>query len=284
MNRLLCRLPSLAVLLLLFHAPGCIPDLKTSEEGGKPFVSIESPGGSPKRQPPADEKNSAPPKQEEPTPKKLEFGKPFDPKSVPGKVGELGKNVYLNTLPDGKRRVIINAYVCLREGQLELLLCRKMTKEHEAILAADIDARVVHAGLLASGAKPGSPVHYRPKYRPAHGSVIKVTLEYRGKDGKTVSVPAQQWILNVRTKKQMEHDWVFAGSQFQQLEPDQPPYYAANGGDVICVSNFETAMLDLPVELPNENNQLVFDAFTERIPPLGSQVLVILEPVPERKK
>ena len=44
-------------------------------------------------------------------------------------------------LPDNKRRVLVNAEVCLREGQLELFLCRKQTKEHEAILAADVDAR-----------------------------------------------------------------------------------------------------------------------------------------------
>ncbi len=57
------------------------------------------------------------------------------------KKAAIGKNVFLEVLPNKKRRVLVSAEVCLREGQLELLLCRKQTKEHEAILSADVDAR-----------------------------------------------------------------------------------------------------------------------------------------------
>src|SRR5262249_52964302 len=80
----------------------------------------------------------------------------------------LSKNVYFEKLPDGRRRVLVNAYVCLREGEfgLECLLCRRGTKEHESILAADVDARTIHAGLLAAGAEPGAPVVFDPEFRP----------------------------------------------------------------------------------------------------------------------
>lgn len=79
-------------------------------------------------------------------------------KSGESKKVEMGKNVFLEVLPDKKRRVLVNAEVCLREGQLELFLCRKQTKEHEAILTADVDARKIHAALIAAGAVEGSPV------------------------------------------------------------------------------------------------------------------------------
>jgi hypothetical protein len=194
----------------------------------------------------------------------------------------LGKNVVLETQGD-QRRVRIDAEVCFREGPLELLLCRKFTKEHEAVLAADIDARVVHAALEVAGAKAGSPVRYEPKYQPAHGTTIQVTLEYE-QGGKTVRVPAQQWIRDERTRKEMSHPWVFAGSRFF-ADPENPkqPIYTANGGDVICVSNFPDAMLDLPIHSPQEDANRLYEAFTERIPPLGTKVTVILEPVPEKK-
>src|SRR5687768_13726115 len=75
-------------------------------------------------------------------------------KQVPAKKAEtlakkapVGKNVYLEIEGD-KRRVLVQAQVCLRQGQLEQFLTRKRTKEHEAILAADIDARDVHTGLM----------------------------------------------------------------------------------------------------------------------------------------
>jgi len=83
----------------------------------------------------------------------------------------------------------------------------------------------------------------------------------------------------------MPHSWVFAGSVFfpNQDDPKQPPLYAANGGDVICVSNFPDAMLDLPVNSPQEDAERLYEAFTERIPPLGTAVTIILEPVAEKK-
>src|SRR5206468_12243197 len=89
---------------------------------------------------------------------------------------ELAKNIFFETQGE-RRRVIVNAVVCLRQGHLEGLLCRKQTKEHEYLLAADCDARLIHLALIAAKAKPGSPVQFQPKYRPASGTPIKVTLQ-----------------------------------------------------------------------------------------------------------
>jgi len=199
------------------------------------------------------------------------------------KTVEVGKNVSLEIRGES-RRVILPASVCLREGPLEMFLCRTNTKEHEAIVHVDTDARLIHAALLAAGAKPGTTVKWEPKYQPASGSVIKVFVRYT-ENGKEVTRPAQDWVRVMKTKKPMTYDWVFAGSMFFD-NPDDPTkkFYAANSGDVICVSNFETAMLDLPVNSPKDNDELQFEAFSERIPPLGTKVTVILEPVPDRKK
>ena len=58
----------------------------------------------------------------------------------------------------------------LREGPLEHLLCLKGTKEHEAILATDAQPRQIHAGLLLTGAEPGHPVRFLPKFEPPAGN------------------------------------------------------------------------------------------------------------------
>jgi hypothetical protein len=199
------------------------------------------------------------------------------------KKAQIGRNVWLEVQGE-RRRVLIAATVCRREGQLEQLLCRKQTKEHEAILAADLDARDIHKALLVAGAKPGSTVRYQPKFEAPTGSRIKVSLQYEDK-GKPVTVPAQRWIRNMKTRKDLDHDWVFAGSMlFQDPDnKDQPPFYAANSGDVICVSNFESALLDLPINSPKDNSDLNFEAHTERIPPLDTKVTIILEPMPDKK-
>ena len=216
---------------------------------------------------------------------------PPQPKQESAKKVEIGKNVFLEVQGE-QRRVLVESYVCLCTGQLEQFLTRKRTKEHEAILAADVDARKIHEALILAKAEPGRPVRFfdpvkmEAKYEPAHGAVIKVSVEYRDQQGQTRRHPAQQWIRSVKTKKDLEHDFVFGGSQLfaDPFDKTKPPFYAANDGDVICVSNFETAMLDLPIKSPKDNDDLAFEAHTERIPPLETRVLVILELVPAKAK
>ncbi len=207
-----------------------------------------------------------------------------DPPALPGKKVEVGKNVFLEIQGD-KRRVLVQASIFLRRGQLEQLLTRKRTKEHEAILAADVDARDIHTALTLAKAEAGKPVQYQPKFQVPTGTPIKITLQYSDK-GKEVRVPAQQWIRNFKSKKILEYDWVFAGSVLipDPLDKTKKPFYAANDGDVICVSNFDTALLDLPINSSKDNDDLQFEAFTDRIPPLETAVLVILEPVLKGKK
>ena len=186
-------------------------------------------------------------------------------------------------------RVLIATELCLREGPLEVFVCKKGTKEHEAILRVNVDAKLIHAALEAAGAKPGSPPQFinaksEPDFKPATGTKIKVIVHYK-KDGKLHTHGAQEWIWNATKKKSIEVDWVFAGSQLLK-DPDNPkaePYYGANSGEVISISNFPYSMLDLPIEISKDDAVLNFQAKTDRLPPLFSKVWLILEPVAEKK-
>jgi hypothetical protein len=205
----------------------------------------------------------------------------------------LGKNVYFEIdKQTGQRRVIVSSTVVLREGQLEGFLtishAGNDAKTHEYILSTTGDALEIHNALIAAKAVAGSPVMFGKdrQYKPASGSTIKVSVQYKQRDGKLVTVPAQNWIRNSITKKPFEHDWVFGGSRLipDPENPNRPPFYEANIGDVICVCNMPSAMLDITVLNPNsEPESRVFQAFTERIPPLGTRVDIILEPVPGKE-
>lgn len=196
-----------------------------------------------------------------------------------------GKTIFFEKQEDGTRRVHVLAEVCLREGPLEVLLCKNFTKEHEAILRADADAREIHAGLLLAGAEAGSPAKFVPKFQPATGTKIKVSLTYREK-GKVKTSPAAEWITDKVSGKNLQYDWVFAGSRlFKDPEnPQATPYYMANNGEVISLSNFPDSMLDLPVKSSKDVADLVFEINTAKVPPLRSPVLVTLEPVAEKEK
>ena len=79
------------------------------------------------------------------------------PQAEPDGLVKLSKtgDVWLDTK---RKAVVVDGQVCLREGQLEMFACPKGTKEHESIISLNSKAEEVHAGLLAAGAKPGSPV------------------------------------------------------------------------------------------------------------------------------
>jgi hypothetical protein len=176
------------------------------------------------------------------------------------------------------KRVVLDGAVCLRAGQLEMFACLKGTKEHEAIVAADTQAYAVHAALLAVGAEAGTPVQFQPKYKPATGTEIEITAIWTDKNGTIHRDRAQDWVKDVKTGKPMQYPWVFAGSGFWQDETTGVKHYLAESGDFICVSNFPSAMLDLPVESSQSNEDLAYQAFTEHIPPLGTRVRLVLTP------
>ena len=180
--------------------------------------------------------------------------------------------------------MVVDGHVCLRDGQLEMFACPKGTKEHESVIALHTKAYLVHAALLAVGAKPGKPATWDPKYEPASGTVIDIHLLWTDKEGKRHRMKAQEWIKHVPTGKPMTHDWVFAGSGFWVDERTGEKHYQAEAGDLVCVSNFSTATLDLPVKSSQENSNLLFVANTDKIPPLQTKVRVVFIPRPPKKK
>jgi hypothetical protein len=177
-----------------------------------------------------------------------------------------------------KKQVVVGGRVVLDKGPIEVFACVEKTKEHESVIATRSTARLVHAALLAIGLEPGSPVSFDPEYVAAKGPKVRVRLRWKDAAGKEQETEAREWIRNHATGKPLEGDWVFAGSAFWKDPADGTEYYQADGGDVICVSNFPTAMLDLPFESSQQNAELAYEAFEGRVPPRDTEVDIILSP------
>ena len=200
----------------------------------------------------------------------------------------LGK---LRKLPEGevwietkKKLVVVDGKICLRIGPLEMFACPPETKEHESVVQANSTAKIVHTALLMIGAESGKPVVWDPKYAAAHGDTIDIEVHWLDKDGKHKKLAAQEMIKNIKTKKAMKHKWVFAGSEFYTNPNTKKTHYMADGGEMICVSNFTTAMMDLPIESTQSREGLLFEAFTERIPPMKTPVRLVLKLAKKKKK
>jgi len=207
------------------------------------------------------------------------------------------------------KEVIVAAKVVLTEGPIELFACPAKTKEYESILAVDplearldpptIDAmasllggdpksfkkrvgarlgpaELIHTALVLVGLAPGQPVAFVPDYRPATGSAVRVRVRFRAADGTVETSDARDWIRDIRTGGAMEAGWVFAGSGFSHNPTTGEDRYDADAGDLICVSNFQTAMLDLPVPSAQSNEALVFEIMPGRVPAKGTPVEIVL--------
>ena len=242
------------------------------------------------------------------------------------------------------KKVILRGQLCLREGMLEMLVCKSQTKEHESVVSVDADAYAIHAALIALGTKPGTPVRFQPEYQPPTGQKIDVFIGWTDEYGRPHRYPAQKLVrratqryytavidplpkelkidnrgdlrYDMNTKellwfgrmtdkqradllsrspnatyraaierfyaegqpKELEGDFLFAGSQFFK-QKDGTQYYMAEAGNIVCVANFGDAMIDITVRSSAENEGLMYEPYTERLPPRRTAVTVELSPV-----
>jgi hypothetical protein len=79
--------------------------------------------------------------------------------------------------------------------------------------------------------------------------------------------------------REMTAKWIFTGSGFYEDEQTKQKFYRAEEGDLICVVNFASAMIDVDSESSEGNDALLYEAYTERIPPRDTEVLIELIPV-----
>lgn len=201
------------------------------------------------------------------------------------------------------KRVYVDGYVAMRRGPLEMLACPVGTKEHESVIALFAKSSEVHAALLAIGAESGTTARWDPDFKPPTGQTVSVWVIYRNEKEAAAAdqpedennrsryrpfvpgdqfkvVDARRWVRNVETKEALTEPWVFAGSEFWTDPVDKVEHYSANAGDMICVSNFSTAMMDVPFASSADAGNTLFEPFTERIPEQGTPVRVVLVPQP----
>ena len=84
--------------------------------------------------------------------------------------------------------------------------------------------------------------------------------------------------------REMEAKWIFTGSRFVTDKTTMKRRYLAESGSLICVANFATATIDIGAKSSASAGSEVFGPYTERIPPIGTEVIVELVPVPRKTK
>jgi hypothetical protein len=187
----------------------------------------------------------------------------------------LGKDIWFDAKT---RQVIIRGRVALRDGALEHLICLKGTKDHESVISTEASPKVMHAGLLLTGAETGHPVRFEPKFEPPAGSLIEITVEWTDPKGKLNKTNAKNWVKDLKTNKLLDTDWVFAGSEVMIDNRTKEKFYAADDGDIVTVANFPSSMLDLPFRSSASDGDRVFVSNPQAVPERGTPVTVYFKP------
>lgn len=177
-----------------------------------------------------------------------------------------------------QKHVVLQGEVCQAGYPLEFFATYS-NRAYEAVVSVNVQPSIVHAGLLAVGAVPGHPARFQPEFEPPTGTEIAIEVRWKDEKGKVQSAPAQQWIRNIKTRKPLEMNWVFAGSMFVKDEATGKEYYQADSGELICVLSLPTAMLDLPIRSYGALEARSFEAFEENLPPAGTPVTIVLKPI-----
>jgi hypothetical protein len=162
-------------------------------------------------------------------------------------------------------------------GPLEFLVCGTGKNEYESVLRSDARPSHLHLALLMIGLQPGHPIEYdetAKKWLAPSGPALKMSMEFE-KDGRTVTIPAEQSMRAMKTKKPMpEVTWVFTGSK---IMPDKR--YAADAtGYLVSVVNFELTPIDFPELESNSNDTLLWETNPDVVPPTGTKVTLIIQP------
>lgn len=179
------------------------------------------------------------------------------------------------------RTVEVDAKVVFRKGSLELLACSPNTREHESILV--VSARPLHIfqalGLI--GAEPGRPARYdiqKDKWIPPTGDYLDIAFRYK-KEGIEYTASAKQWVLDSNTNKEPDSlRWVFAGSK--SLPSGR--FMADIEGTIICVVDFEAAIISLNSLHSADNEMLWLIANTKAIPPINTPCTIVFSSVQDK--
>ncbi len=176
------------------------------------------------------------------------------------------------------KQVVLLGETCKAGYPLEFF-ATYANRAYESVLSVNVTPHVVHAGLLRVGAKSGHPARFQPEFSPPTGTEIAIEVRWKDPQGKVQSARAQDWVRNIKTKKALDVNWVFAGSMFVKDETTGQEFYVADHGEMICVLSSPGAMLDLPMLGYGALEARSFEAFAEHLPPEGTPVTLLLKPI-----
>lgn len=173
-----------------------------------------------------------------------------------------------------RRTVRVSGRVVLRGGPLEFFACLH-SKEHESILRLEAAGTHMFMAMGLIGLMPGHPPLIDEKtglFGPAAGDLVDVRVEWAEQD-KRRSAAAFDWLRETGGgQTPIARPWVFAGS----VVGADKTLLCDRSGTAIAVVDQADSLLTLSRNYDDADAELWAAANTERIPPVGTAVHLVL--------
>lgn len=211
------------------------------------------------------------------------------------------------------RCVNLEATICLDKGLLELVACRRGSKEHESVVAVSAKAMHIHTALLLLGANNGNPAMRKQVGDeeseegkrwvniPPRGDPIGVYLVTTSDDGKAIERPISDFITRSsqridevdgiaiaapsgseghggKATARLTHTFLFAGSHLRDNGPGPRQYLADISGHVISIATFGDELLCLSFHQSQKNDALMWQVKPNSLPEVGTKITLRLRP------
>lgn len=176
--------------------------------------------------------------------------------------------------------VRVPGVVALREGWLEQAVCQQGTRDHESLITVSMPPSSIHAALLLAGLTPGRPGHWRVRddgsleLVPPTGEAVLIDVEWIDAAGSMQRGPLSAWIKMEGAAA--PGAFVFAGSVMRDRAV--APYVADQSGSVVGLVTFGDEPIASVAVVPDRADiaEPSLKAWTERIPPEGTAVTVVI--------
>ena len=197
------------------------------------------------------------------------------PESTPSSWPSADRPIVIDRVSKTVRFAGIVPIVAGQRPMLEVLVCAPDSREHEALVMADIRPSHIHAALIAIGAEPGAPggliwTGERFEMREPTGPTIAVRLAPEAE--KLIWTDAQDW-FTTQPRTNLHTRWLFTGSVI-----DADRYRADTDGTIVGLVSFATEVVGMAPAVSEVDAERGFDfvPVPDRVPPFGSRVFVEL--------
>ena len=189
----------------------------------------------------------------------------------------------------GQRHVLLQGVTCLDSGWLEQVVCGVGSREHESLVVTSALGSDLHAALLLSGFRPGSPGYWRHDQRDHDviavaptGDLIEIRLLWQDEQGQQQEHPVSSWIMQEQGQSS-DHQWVFAGSKLAP-PPGQDSvaelYYADSSGSLVGLVTFGDEVIAHRAVVSDQVEVMapIWSVNKQVVPPVGTPVTVQFKP------